>query len=132
MAGTKRKMKKIILDTNFILLPTEYRVDIFSEIKRLFHENIQIFVLEKSMQELNDISLKGRQKERLQVKLAKELLKTQNIKILSIDQEKGVDDILVDLSKTGYIIATQDKELRRRIKHKIIILRQGRYLVMKC
>lgn len=124
-------MKTIILDTNFLLLPAQRKVDIFSEIGGLFHEKVEIAVLDRSLQELEQIAQKGRQKEKLQVNLAKALLKTQNIKILPCDQEGSVDDLLVEWSQKGYTIATEDKELRSRIQHNLVTLRQGKYLIFK-
>ncbi len=122
-------MKKIILDTNFLLIPAQCNVDIFAEIDRLFPEQYQLYVLDKSFWELDKVATEGRQKEKLQVKLTKALLKTQNIKILALDHEGSVDDLLVDLSQTGYIIATQDQALKRRIRHGLLVLRQKKYLV---
>ncbi len=124
-------MKNIILDTNFLLIPAQYKVDIFQEIERVFPEKVHIFVLDKSFEELDNVALQGRQKEKLHVKLAKSLLKTQNIKILHVDQKGSVDDLLVELSNKGYIIATQDKELKRRLKQNIVTLRQNKYLLFK-
>jgi rRNA-processing protein FCF1 len=123
-------MKKVILDTNFLMIPAELRVDIFTEIDKIFHDNVQFYVLEKSLKELDTVAEKGRQKEKLQVKLTKALLKTQNIKILSCDLEGSVDDILVSLAKE-YIIATQDQELKRRIQHNLLSLRKRQYVIFK-
>ncbi len=123
-------MKNIILDTNFLLVPAEMNVDIFTEISRIFRDKVQFFILDKSLEELDKVAEKGRQKEKLAVKMTKSLLKTQNIKILICDHEGSVDDILVKLSK-NYIIATQDKELKRRIQHNILSVRQKKYVMFK-
>jgi rRNA-processing protein FCF1 len=112
------------------MIPAELRVDIFTEIDKIFHDKVQFYVLEKSLKELDTVAEKGRQKEKLQVKLTKALLKTQNIKILSCDLEGSVDDILVSLAKE-YIIATQDQELKRRIQHNLLSLRKRQYVIFK-
>lgn len=124
-------MNKIILDTNFLLIPAQYKVDIFAEIDRLFPAKYQLYVLEKSLVELDKVAAEGRQKQKLQVKLTKALLKTQNIKILALDHGGTVDDLLVGLSQAGYIVATQDQELKRRIKHRLLALRQKKYIILK-
>jgi rRNA-processing protein FCF1 len=126
----KKIMKKVILDTNFLMIPAELGVDIFTEIDKIFHDKVQFYVLEKSLKELDTVAEKGRQKEKLQVKLTKALLKTQNIKILSCDLEGSVDDILVSLAKE-YSIATQDQELKRRIQHNLLSLRKRQYVIFK-
>ncbi|MBI5073326.1 hypothetical protein HZA99_05915 [Candidatus Woesearchaeota archaeon] len=124
-------MKKIILDTNFLLIPAQCNVDIFAEIDRLFPEHYQLYVVEKSLWELDKVAAEGGQKQKLQVKLTKALLKTQNIKIHACDQEGTVDDLLVAFSKEGYIIATQDQELKRRIGHNLLSLRQKKYIIFR-
>jgi rRNA-processing protein FCF1 len=124
-------MKSIILDTNFLLVPAQLKIDIFSEMNSLFPEKIQLFIVNKSLKELDKIASEGRQKEKLQVKLTKALLKTQNIKILACDQEGSVDDLLVAFSKKGYIIATQDQELKRRIRHNLLSIRQKQYVIFR-
>lgn len=123
-------MKNVILDTNFLLVPAELNVDIFTEINRIFRDKVQFFILDKSLEELDTVAETGRQKEKLAVKMTKSLLKTQNIKILICDHEGSVDDILVKLSK-NYIIATQDKELKRRIQHNILSVRKKKYVIFK-
>jgi rRNA-processing protein FCF1 len=112
------------------MVPAELKVDIFTEIDRIFHDKVQFFILDKSFGELDKIAETGRQKEKLAVKMTKSLLKTQNIKILSCDHEGSVDDILVKLSK-DYIVATQDKELKQRIQHNILSVRQRKYVIFK-
>lgn len=124
-------MKYIVLDTNFLLLPAQLRVDIFEEIDLIWQEPYQLFVLTGTLQELEHIAKNGGQKEKVQVKLTKAIIKTQNIKIVSGDQDTPVDDQLVDLSKEGYTVATQDIALRRRIKHNLILLRQKKYLIFR-
>ena len=43
-------MQKILLDTNFLLIPAAFNVDIFSEFNRIFPLN-EIFILDKSLNE---------------------------------------------------------------------------------
>ncbi len=124
-------MKYIVLDTNFLLIPAQLRVDIFEEIDRIRQEPYQLFVLADTLQELEYIAKNGGQKEKAQVKLANALIKTKNIKIVGSDQDTPVDDQLVELSKKGYTIATQDVALRRRIKSNLILLRQKKYLIYR-
>lgn len=120
-------MKKIILDTNFLLIPAQFKVDIFSEIERIINDKYQLFILKGTVDELNKI-IEKRKKGKSAAKLALKLIKAKGLKILDINQ-KPVDKILINLSKE-YIIATQDKELKKKIKSKII-LRKKQYLELK-
>lgn len=122
-------MKKIILDTNFLMIPSQFKVDIFSEIDRIMNNQYELYVVKGTIDELNNIIEKQRGKHKLAAKLALQLIKAKGLKILYINQ-KPVDDVLVKLSKE-YIIATQDKELKKRIKNNKIILRKKKKLELK-
>ena len=45
-------MKKIILDTNFLLIPAQFNVDIFSEIERICDFQYQLCIVDKTLSEL--------------------------------------------------------------------------------
>jgi len=117
-------MKKVILDTNLLLECVKNKVDIF-DIKNIV--DYDIYTLDKSIGELEDIVRKKRGKNRDNAKLALQIIK-ERVKVIKT-KEGNVDDILVELSKED-IIATQDKDLKKRLKGGIIILRQGKYFVL--
>lgn len=126
--------KKVILDTNFLLIPGQFMVDIFSEIERIMSEPFEMCMVDKSMVELNKIIATGKQKDRFAAKLALALAIQKNLKTLhSFMSQKSVDDIIVSKADSDTYVATQDKALRERLKEKgakIIGLRQQKYLVM--
>ncbi|MFH1209440.1 MAG: hypothetical protein V1663_01490 [archaeon] len=112
--------KTIILDTNFLLIPYNYKIDIFSEIERICHFKYQLKILDKTLKELEN--KKGSN-------LALELINKKNIKVIKTKNSDYVDNIL---RKSKYIIATDDKELIKTIKDKpLIILKQKKYLMLK-
>ena len=49
-------MHKIILDTNFLLIPPTLKIDIFSEIEKIMGEPYRLYILDMSIDELNNIS----------------------------------------------------------------------------
>jgi len=130
-------MKKILLDTNFLLIPAQFGTDIFAEIKRIADFRYELYIIDKSLDELNKISKEQRGKLKREVKLTiaiiKEKISKNDIKIIDTQEEdKSVDDIIVSLK--GYITATQDIELQKRLKEKgakIISMRQKKYLFFK-
>jgi len=111
--------KKIILDTNFIIHSLTYKIDIIREIDRICNFEYEISVLDNSLKEL----------EYLKKKLALQIAKTFNI--IQTNSEKGVDSLLIDYSKNGYIIATQDVALKRHLIKPIIIIRQKKFLQLQ-
>ena len=122
---------KIYLDTNFLLIPAQFKVDIFEEIERLMDKPYELYVFDKSLKELEDLEKKGG-KLKQEVKLTKILLKSKALNIVRLPfGDKRVDEGL--LSLTDSIVATQDMALKRQLaaKHtKMIVLRQKKYLMM--
>ena len=123
-------MKKIILDTNFLLIPYQFKVDIFEEIERTADFNYSLNVLDKTIDELNKIIDEQKGKHKEAAKLALSLIKNKNIKKIKT-KEGLVDDLQLEQDA---IVATQDKELINRLKQakkKVIQLRQKKYLIIK-
>jgi rRNA-processing protein FCF1 len=126
--------KKLIIDTNFLLIPGQFRVDIFSEVERIMQEPFEFCVVEKSMEELNNLTIKGKEADRFSAKLGLVLAIQKNLKRLPCSKEdKTADDSIVSYANNDVVVATQDKALRDRVREKggrIIGLRQKKYLVM--
>ncbi len=125
-------MEKIVLDTNFLLTVYELRLDIFEEIFRVIPSKYEIYVLSGTIKELEKLINSPLLSKKQAAKIALELIKIKNINILKISESQLVDDTLVDLN--GYIIATIDTELKRRLKQKgtrILTIRQKKYLVLE-
>lgn len=130
-ASKKRVMKRIILDTNFILAIAQFRIDIFEEIKSLYAGGYEIFVPKGVIKELEKLINGGSLQERRFARLGKELLEKKQIRELG-ENKLNVDDFLLELGNKYTIIATQDKPLRKRLKEKkakILGIRQKKYLV---
>ena len=126
-------MKKIILDTNFLMAVGQFKVDIFSEIYRICNFNYQLFIIGKTVDELKKI-IQSRQKgkDKATAKLALAIINAKKLKILKTKEDKPVDDLILDVNDA--IVATTDKELINRLKEKkakIIRLRQKKYLIME-
>lgn len=130
-------MEKILLDTNFLLLPAQFRIDIFSELRRICDFNYRIFILDKSFDELNKIAEEQRGRRKAEVKLTLDILRLKinnnEVKVIDTsDSDENVDDLIVSMD--GYIIGTQDRGLQQRLKQKnarIISMRNQQYLFFK-
>lgn len=121
--------KKVIIDTNFLLIPSQFKIDIFSEIERIMTLPYELFVLDKSIDELNKIIKQQRGKDKTAAKLALQLIEG---KVNIIKTEEGlVDDLIVELADNNTFVCTQDKELKQRVKEKcgkLISMKQKQYL----
>jgi len=115
------------------MIPFEFKVDIFSEIKRLMTEPYELYIFEATLDELTKLS-KGNGKAAIAAKAAIKLIKQKNLKSLpnSIN-EKYVDSLILDGVTNKDIVCTQDQALKRllKAKHKgirLIALKSKKYL----
>lgn len=121
---------KILLDTNFLLIPSQFKVDIFSEIDRIIETNYQICILDKTIDELNNVVAKSKGKDKKAAQLALQLIEHKKPEIISTETAY-VDKAILDIVDKDYIVATQDQALKKLLKEKgipVIILRQKKYL----
>ena len=123
-------MKQIILDTSLIISCIEFKIDWEKELNKIIDEKFRIIILDKVLTEIDKVIEKGGKQGRY-AKLAKEILKKRYP--VKKTQKGHTDDILLSLARNS-IIATQDKELRRRIKEQgkpRIVIRQKKYLTIE-
>ena len=123
-------MKKVIIDTNFLMIPFQFNIDIISEIKNLVLENYELIILKKSIDELTEIMKNSKGKTKLDAKMAISL--AEKFEIINSNSEKYVDDIIVDLTDKNVIVCTQDKNLKERVKEKkgkVIGMKQKLHLI---
>ncbi|MBS3128247.1 hypothetical protein J4410_03820 [Candidatus Woesearchaeota archaeon] len=118
-------MKQIFLDTNFLLLPGQYALNIIDEIERILHEKYLLLVLDETMTEIKKIVEEQKGLHKTAARLALEIIKKNGIQIkdTSLLQERKnthhVDDLLFAIAHAQpfhTMIATQDKQLRERLK----------------
>lgn len=130
----------VIFDTNFLLIPEQFKVDIFQETKYLLNNDTIFIIFDKTLNELEKISLK-RDKHSISAKVGLKLIhdKKEIINIIKTDKELDyVDELLINNSdfinfknKNKIYIATQDKVLKEKLKDKnikIIYLAQKKIL----
>jgi len=127
-------MKKILLDTNFLLAVYQFKVDIFTQIDKISTFQYKIFILDKTIEELKNVVEKQKGKNREAAQIALKLIAIKNIEIIKTKGNKITDDAILDIAaKEDYIVATQDKDLKRRLIHhnvKVIVLRQKKILAI--
>lgn len=118
--------RKIMLDTNFLVAPFQFSVDIFGELEEMY-PFADVYTLESAVEEARSIE-GGKFRD-----LVPELLEKKDVEIVEAEGSSGVDDLLVDASRR-FIVATNDKELKRRIRDRdrpVIILRSKSHLELR-
>ncbi|MBR9703758.1 hypothetical protein GOV10_06970 [Candidatus Woesearchaeota archaeon] len=131
-------MKKILLDTNFLLIPGQFMIDIFTGIEKIMNEPYVLVVLDKTMNELEKFG-QGKSKDARAAQLAIALVMarkansptlwdrlfglkpSEQAKLQIVKAGIGyVDDAIVKLGDKETIVATQDKILKQRLRKKKI------------
>tara|TARA_Y100000310_G_C20635738_1_gene791050 strand:- start:560 stop:910 length:351 start_codon:yes stop_codon:yes gene_type:complete len=113
---------KIVLDTNFLISCLKFKIDFLGELRA-----DELFIVDKTKAELEKLINGKIAKDKQRAKIVLALIKKKKIKEIVSKPNETVDDTLSRL--TGYIIATQDKELKKRIKGKKLIIRAKKKLI---
>jgi len=126
-------VKTILIDTNFLVECAKHKVDIHSELTRILHFGFEVAILDRTLDELNTIVVRGK-KEGQAAKLAMTILLTKKVTVI---QTTGghTDKLLLEKADENHIVATMDKALKQKLKKKgqdmIIIRGQKKLAVMK-
>ncbi len=113
----KRQILKVILDSNALFVPLQFKIDIFEELKRLLNTNFELVLLSPVRRELERVAEKESPKMR---KIASYALKlAEKCKLVEVNEKTVmcVDDIIV---KTAHEwkspVFTNDRQLRKRLR----------------
>jgi rRNA-processing protein FCF1 len=125
---------RVVLDTNFLMAPFNLGIDVISELDRIISQKYEIIILKGTIEELKGLSKNPSLKVRKAAKLALEL--AQRYKIVDLIPKNGnMDELIVKFSKKeGYAVATNDQDLRRKLKSEgipTIYVRQRSHLQME-
>lgn len=126
-------MKKILFDTNFLMACNQFKVDIFAELDGICNFNYRLFVLDKTIEELKNIIETQRGKHKDAARVALQLLKLKKIGVIKTISKEHTDDIILGYAKKDYLVATQDKDLKRKLINQgcsVIILKQKKILAI--
>lgn len=119
----KGSMKTVVMDTNFLIEVVKNRIDLRKELDRIMEFPYKTAVIEGTIRELEKIGKHaGRDGER--AKYAISIAKNSE----KIESGEDVDKELEKIEDEDMIIATQDRELKRKLKTRIIVVRQKKYL----
>tara|TARA_Y100000310_G_scaffold110041_1_gene108513 strand:- start:214 stop:606 length:393 start_codon:yes stop_codon:yes gene_type:complete len=125
-------MKTIILDTNFLMIPAQFNLDIFTAIDNACLFTYKLAVLDGTIKELDSIIENQKGKAKAEAKLALSFIKRKKIPIIKTPQKYHVDAEILNLVKREkHIVATQDAPLRKKLKAKKIpriVMRQKSYI----
>ena len=135
MAVSEEETMKVVLDANFLFVPSQFNLDIFEELANLLNQRFEPIILSSTQKELQGLAESSSPKKRKQARLALRLAE----KCRAFSAEKGLretfDDVIVRVAAEWKSpVATNDRELRRRLRNlgvPVIFLRQKRRLELE-
>ena len=127
---------RVILDTNFLTVPAQFGVDVFSEAERVLERSVEFILLESVVDEIKAKLEKSGKTESRMFRIALDL--TERCKVVEIEhsmKDSLVDDQLLEYAvSVGGILATNDRELRERAADRgvpVLILRGKKHLELQ-
>jgi len=107
---------KVILDSNFLMAPFQFHVDVFDELEYLLQKKIDFIVPSAVKLELTTISSRGGEGA-AEASLALQLASRCRVVDVNLQPNETVDDaILKAAQKLTAVVATNDIELRKRLR----------------
>jgi len=119
---------KIILDSNFLFVPLQFKIDIFEGITSLLNQRFEPILLSTTHQELQTMAKKGPPKLRKQAAMALKLAEKCRVIDVEKSKEETNDDVIFRVAcQWKCPVATNDRALKQRLRDisiPVIYLRQ--------
>ena len=106
--------RPVILDTNLLLLPFQFKINILKELAYLIESSHYYLISSNTLGELEKLG-KITGKNGMAARLALKMIKNNNIKVVRSDM--NVDDWIVNYARdNNAVVCTNDAALRKRLK----------------
>ena len=128
MVGHHKLMKKIIVDTNAWMAIADFKIDLFAALERDCDFPYKVCVLQEIIDELRKIVSEQRGRYRQAALLAIGIIEVRKVKVIPLSGADA-DDLLVEHSKKGDLILTQDIALKKRLKKPYLTIRQKKKII---
>jgi rRNA-processing protein FCF1 len=107
---------KVILDSNFLMIPFQFNLDVFQEIEFLLQRKVDFVVPSAVKTELTGISARGGEGAP-EASLALQLASRCRVVEVALQPNESVDDAIFKAAqKLGALVATTDIELKQRLR----------------
>ena len=113
----RREMLKVIVDSNALFVPLQFKIDIFSELERLLNRRFDLILLSSVKRELETLAEKGSPKTRKNATYALKLGEKCKYVKVGDHEISQVDDVIVETAeKWRAPVFTNDVRLRKRLR----------------
>ena len=123
---------RILVDTNFLLIPVRFKVDIFDVSADAVNDLTEFYISSRVLDEIQYLKENAKPSFFRELRLAETFAGMCTFIVDPSDND--VDDSLVSLAlREGMVLGTSDAELRQKARTagvKVLYLRQKSYLVL--
>ncbi|ALM76290.1 type II toxin-antitoxin system VapC family toxin [Thermococcus barophilus] len=131
-----RRIWLVVPDTNFLLIPGQFGVDIISELNRVLDVKFEIVIPNIVLDELNVIERKAKGKDLMAVRMAKKLAERFNVIEIGKFGEKPTDEQIFEFAvkNSNVVVCTNDKLLKKKLRERgipVVYLRQKKILELE-
>jgi rRNA-processing protein FCF1 len=128
----QKKTLRVILDSNALFVPLQFKIDIFSELERLLKGHFELILLSAVKRELETLAEKGSPKMRKNALYALKLAEKCRYLRVNDSASASTDDIIIKVAKEqSFFVFTNDKRLRKKLRNisvPVVYLRQKSHL----
>jgi uncharacterized protein len=115
--STKNQKLKIVLDSNALFVPLEFRIDIQTELERILKRNFELILISPVKRELETLSERGSPKMRKNAIFALQL--AEKCKYVKVEENPNelTDDAIIRVAKAWKVpVFTNDKGLKSKLR----------------
>ena len=112
-----KKALKVILDSNALFVPLQFKIDIFEELGKLLNAKFEPVLLSPVRQEIERLTTEASPQVKRNASYALKLV--EKCRLVEMEEEPGVlpDDVIVEVArKWGCPVFTNDRQLRKRLR----------------
>ncbi|UCF44996.1 MAG: hypothetical protein JSW44_04365 [Candidatus Bathyarchaeota archaeon] len=113
----QRETLKVILDSNALFVPFQFKIDIFNDLERLLKKNFELVLISPVKRELEILAEKGSPKMRKNASFALKLAEKCKYVEVAASVSTLTDDAIVKIAKEwGVPVFTNDRRLKKRLR----------------
>jgi rRNA-processing protein FCF1 len=111
------KRLKVILDSNALFVPLQFKIDIFQDLEQLLNRRFELILLSPVKRELELLAEKGSPKMRKNASYALRLAEKCRYVAVESSASALTDDVIVETAGNwGVPVFTNDRLLRKRLR----------------
>ncbi|MDI6847481.1 MAG: DNA-binding protein [Candidatus Bathyarchaeia archaeon] len=113
-----KKTLKILLDSNALFVPLQFKIDVFEELKMLLNRNFELVLLSPIRRELEKLAEKGSPKTRKNASYALKI--AEKCRLVEVNEKfvDSPDDVIVQMAREWNCpVFTNDRQLRKRLRN---------------